>query len=199
MARHTVTLGSLTEFHIFESTTHFPFATTLNAALNNIMGSDANGNFTPGGFGDFGGVSAPGGLTDNVLPKSLSGAGLTLTDSNITDTGSLITLASAATITGALTTSGGRIVNVTYVSSTPYAILATDHDIHVDTDSAAITVNLPAGVEGTYYRIVNVGSSSNLVTIAPNGSEHLLGANSNFTLNDAESLVIVYHATEGWY
>ncbi len=73
------------------------------------------------------------------------------------------------------------------------------HNVFVDTDSANVTITLPAGVAGTEYRIVNVGTSTNNVAITPDGSENLIGANSNFTLSDAESLIIVWDDTKGWY
>lgn len=98
-----------------------------------------------------------------------------------------------------LDTREGRIKNVTRVTSTPYTVLASDHNVFVDSDSAAVTVNLPAGVAGTEYRIVNTGSSGNDVTINPDGSELLLGANSSFALSDGDSLIIVYETTEGWW
>jgi len=96
-----------------------------------------------------------------------------------------------------LTTQAARIKNVTRVTTT-YTILTSDEEVFGNTDSAGFTVTLPAGVAGQHYRIVNTGSSGNNLTIAPNGSEHLLGANSNFTLVDGESLIITYNSTDGW-
>ena len=101
-------------------------------------------------------------------------------------------------ITGKFTTGSGRIKNTTRVTTT-YTILVTDEVIFANTDSAGYTVTLPAGVEGQTFIIKNTGSSGNTLTIAPNGSEHLLGANSNSTLSDAEDLEITYNATDGWY
>jgi hypothetical protein len=78
--------------------------------------------------------------------------------------------------------------------------LTGDHNqVFVDTDGGAVTITLPAGVDGTHYRIINTGSSGNDVTITPDGAELLIGANSNFTLYDAESLDMVYETTEGWW
>jgi hypothetical protein len=93
----------------------------------------------------------------------------------------------------------GRIVELTRQTGTPYTALATDHNIFMNTDAQASTINLPAGVSGTNYRIVNTGSSGNSLTVTPNGSENLLGANSNFVLADGESLIIVYDSNDGWY
>lgn len=100
-----------------------------------------------------------------------------------------------------------RVVNIntdstvvtTRVTSSPYSVLGTDDNIFVDTDSAAITVNLPAGIDGTNYRIINTGSSGNNVTISPNGAELLLGSNSSITLLDGDAVILVYETTEGWW
>lgn len=68
-----------------------------------------------------------------------------------------------------------------------------------NTDSAGYTVTLPVGVAGEEYKVVNTGTSNNTLTIAPNGSEDLLGENSNFSLADGEALTVAYDATDGWY
>lgn len=79
-------------------------------------------------------------------------------------------------ISGRLTDAGGGsslIVAVTRIINTdsPYTVLATDQVIFADTDAGVITVNLPAGTPGVWYKIINCGSSDNNVTVAPNGSE----------------------------
>jgi len=71
--------------------------------------------------------------------------------------------------------------------------------IFCDTDGGPITVTLPAGADGREYRIINTGSSGNNVTLTPDGSELLLGANSSFTLTDGDVLIITYESTEGWW
>lgn len=68
-----------------------------------------------------------------------------------------------------------------------------------DTDNGAVTFTLPAGVAGQSFRIVNTGTNGNSLTITPNGSENLIGANSSFVLNDGEALVIYYDENKGWY
>lgn len=97
-----------------------------------------------------------------------------------------------------LHTTKGRIVKVDRYTSTQ-TLDADNHQVFGDTDGGAFTINLPAGIEGTYYRIVNTGSSGNNLTITPNGLELLLGVNASFNLADGESLIIVYHPTEGWF
>ncbi len=71
--------------------------------------------------------------------------------------------------------------------------------VYVDTDSAAITITLPAGEDWLKYRIINTGSAGNNVTITPDGSENLLGVNSSITLLDSDVLIIEYETTEGWW
>lgn len=112
-------------------------------------------------------------------------------------------LDSAAVGTGSVKTTAGRIVNTTRLTSgdSPYTVLATDHIIICDTDGGAIEVDLTAGVEGKEYRISNVGSSGNDVTVDPNGAEEVFsgGAGVAFVMTDTEGITINYNTTEGWW
>jgi len=76
-----------------------------------------------------------------------------------------------------------------------------DNIIFVDTDGGAITVNLPAGIEGTHYKIINCGSSGNNVTLDPNGVEQVWagGAGVAFTMVDGDILNLHYNSVEGWW
>lgn len=96
-----------------------------------------------------------------------------------------------------LTTKAGRIKTPTRVTTT-YTILLSDELIFADTDSEAFTVTLPPGVQGQYYRIVNTGTTTNSLEVAPDGTDLLMGENSSFTLNPQEALILVYDSTEGW-
>lgn len=106
-------------------------------------------------------------------------------------------------IADTITTQAGRVMNTTRLTNgdSPYTVLATDHIIICDTDGGAITVNLPAGVEGREYRISNVGSSGNDVTVDPNGTEEIFakGAGIAFVMVDTEGITVNYNATEGWW
>jgi len=93
----------------------------------------------------------------------------------------------------------GLIVNTTRITSSPYTALSTDDDIFVDTDGGAITINLPAGIAGKRYRIINAGSAGNDVTVAPNGAELLTGVNASRTLSDSSVIILTYEPTEGWW
>jgi len=92
-------------------------------------------------------------------------------------------------------------VNRLTSAASPYTVLLVDHVIFCDTDGGAITLNLPAGIKGKTYRIVNCGSSANDVTVDPNGTEQLFGAGAGVahTLADGESIIIHYHPDEDWW
>ena len=109
----------------------------------------------------------------------------------------LLTVSTTSLLSGT-TTTFGRIKTVTRKTTTA-TILVTDSVIFGNTDSAGWTATLPAGVSGQTFKVINSGSSGNLLTVAPNGSEHLLGVNSNFVLFDAETLDLTYDSTDGWY
>jgi len=100
-----------------------------------------------------------------------------------------------------LHTTQGRIVGTTRFTSGPQTLDETHHIVYCDTDGGAWTLNLPAGIDGTEYRIINVGGSGNDLTIDPNGSETLLGfgAGVSFDLVDSEALILHYETTEGWW
>lgn len=106
------------------------------------------------------------------------------------------------TITGILTTGGGRIAHITRIDDTdsPYTILESDHIVMCDTDDGVITANLPAGVDGTNYIIKNTGTSGNDVTLDPNGTEQLFkgGAGVSEVVADMETLNIYFETTENW-
>jgi len=91
----------------------------------------------------------------------------------------------------------GDVRNTTRVITT-YTVLATDETIYCNTDGGAFTVTLPAGILGTTYRIINVGSASNDVTLSPNGAEKVNGASSEL-IRDSESLELTFETTEGWW
>ena len=97
-----------------------------------------------------------------------------------------------------LTINGGTIIPPSRYTTTQ-TIPITDTEVFCNTDGGSWTATLPVGAEGQHLRITNTGSSGNLLTIAPNGAEHLLGVNSNYFRKDGESLIITYNVTDGWY
>lgn len=121
----------------------------------------------------------------------------------ISNDGTDLVIQSDAVGIGAVKTTAGRIVNTTRLTSgdSPYTVLATDHIIICDTDGGAIEVDLTAGAEGKEYRISNVGSSDNDVTVDPNGAEQIFsgGVGVAFVMVDSEGITINYNGTEGWW
>jgi hypothetical protein len=95
-------------------------------------------------------------------------------------------------------TINGIILNNTLTDAS-YTVLPADDVIFVDTDGGDITIDLPDGVGGKKYKIINTGSSSNTAEINPNGSETLFGDNTNFDIYDGENIDIHYNSTEGWW
>ncbi|RKX66613.1 MAG: hypothetical protein DRP42_02755 [Tenericutes bacterium] len=119
-------------------------------------------------------------------------------DASISYDGTNLIIKSDEVGSGAVKTVAGRIVNTTRVTTT-YTILTTDHHICCNTDGGDYTVTLPAGVDGQIYRIINTGSSGNVLTIAPDGAELLTGDNTSRTLSDKSVIILVYESTEGWW
>ena len=99
-------------------------------------------------------------------------------------------------VTQRLENTAGRIVQTTRVTTT-YTALTSDHMIFADTDGGAWTLTLPAGVEGQYFRIANVGTSGNDLTIDGDGAETVRQAATQ-DIADGEILILVYNSTEGW-
>lgn len=98
-------------------------------------------------------------------------------------------------VAGLTKTEGGKIVNTTRITGNT-TLDATHHHVFCDTDGGAIIVTLPAGVDGTTYRIINAGSND--VTVAPDGVELIEGLNESQAF--AKGVVILtYETTEGWY
>jgi hypothetical protein len=77
-------------------------------------------------------------------------------------------------------------------------LTASNHVIVGDTDGGTFIITLPAGIDGTPYKISNVGSSGNALTTVPDGAELLVGDNASFDLLDGETLDLCYETTEGW-
>jgi hypothetical protein len=90
-----------------------------------------------------------------------------------------------------------RLINTTRYTSAQ-TLTERDDNVFVDTDGGAVTITLPAGVDGQHFRIINCGSSGNLVTIDGDGAETVRGALTQ-TLSDSEILDLTYETTEGWW
>jgi len=85
------------------------------------------------------------------------------------------------------------------VADSPYIVKRSDENIFADTDGGAITLNLPAGIDGEQHKITNTGLSNNDVTMAPDGTELLNGFNASEVIRDSETFDLGYGTTEGWW
>ena len=104
-------------------------------------------------------------------------------------------------IDGSITMDPGASMQRVVADSSPYTALARDFVILCDTDTGAIEIDLPAGIRGKNYKIVNCGSSGADVTVDPNGSEQIYGEGAGVavTLVDGEIINIHFEETEGWW
>jgi hypothetical protein len=100
--------------------------------------------------------------------------------------------------TGAIIFKGGMINKIDRFTSDT-TLDATHHVVFVDTDGGAVTITLPAGVNGTQYRIANVGTSGNELILVPDGSDLLISLNESYCLLDGDVLIINFEDTEGWF
>jgi hypothetical protein len=98
-------------------------------------------------------------------------------------------------------TSAGRIINRTSVTSSPYTVLASDEHISVTTASTAITLNLPAIIDGTIYHIKDQDENSGgkNITVSPDGSDTVENAASlTINTNGASVTLVGNSTTSNW-
>lgn len=89
------------------------------------------------------------------------------------------------------------LLDTVRVTISPFTI--TDEDeIFADTDLGPITINLPEGVDGRSIRIHNTGTSNNILSIVPFGTDLLFGENSTESLYDTEVVIITFETDSGW-
>lgn len=91
--------------------------------------------------------------------------------------------------------SAAAVLNVSTVTSGPYALLPTDDVVIV---SNSTTVNLPAASSsiGKVYDI-HKADSTNIVTITPNGTDTINGSAGSVTLNSLNDSVKLISASSG--
>ena len=100
-------------------------------------------------------------------------------------------------------TKNNIIKSTTKVTTTPYEPTSLDEEIFFDTDGYGgdMVANLPAGIDGTNYRLVNTGISGAFrVTINPFGAEKLFGVNASEYIAMQEKLIITFdEESGGWF
>lgn len=100
------------------------------------------------------------------------------------------------TFNGAAAINGLRIKR-TSITSSPYTVLATDDHISLTTVSTAITLNLPAIIDGAVYHFKDQdeNASGNNITLSPNGAETIENAASLVITNNGASVTLVGNST----
>jgi len=166
---------------------HIEFKHYTGAVWNVVGGFDKDGRFAAGYKYDY----FPNGANGTVAmahPFQVYNEATTVV--------SYINITGGALFSDTVQTAGGRIVDTTRQTTT-YTALVTDDAIYCDTDGAAWTLTLPAGVDGQRFFITNCGSSGNDLTIDGNGAEEINGETTQL-LSDEDSIIIIFETTEGW-
>jgi hypothetical protein len=93
-----------------------------------------------------------------------------------------------------------KATTVVTFADTPYTPLATDEEIFFDTTDGPIDCSLPPGIGGTNYRLINVGSANNSVTMIPALTDKLFGLTANEFVHDSEVILMTFdESIESWY
>jgi hypothetical protein len=108
------------------------------------------------------------------------------------------------TVAGILHTNGGRNKAITHIigavcTGDSYTAKDSDNIIIINTNDCDVTLDLPAGVAGTEYIIINSGYGCDYaIEITPNGSEKLFGSAAATNIGFNGYAHIFYDATDGW-
>jgi hypothetical protein len=93
-----------------------------------------------------------------------------------------------------------KATTVVAFADTPYTPLVTDEEIFFDTTDGPIDCSLPPGIDGTNYRLINVGFAGNDVTMIPALTDKLFGLSANELIHDSEVILMTFDDTiESWY
>lgn len=113
--------------------------------------------------------------------------------------GDTVVGSSTSTSRSALITKGGRLKETTKVSSN-YSVSAREEEIFVDSDAGDITITLPSFVEnGQHYRIVNIGSSGNTVSVEVFFNFYTVKGVNTYNISDGEDVLLTYVISEGFW
>ena len=93
-----------------------------------------------------------------------------------------------------------KATTVVTFADTPYTPLPTDEEIFFDTTDGDIDCTLPPGIDGTNYRLINVGFSGNKVTMIPALTNKLFGLSASEFIYDSEVILMTFdEIIESWY
>jgi hypothetical protein len=172
-----------------------PGSITLSTSSGSGLIRHTAGNF------DFVGVASGTGVTLDFVPFSGGTGTLSWDATNFFSLSHALSVSGTLDVTGVTTLSSGLALNTTRLTGNT-TLNGTQQTIYCDTDNAAggaFTVTLdPIPADGQTYRIINVGSDGNDLTIDENGNA-LLGSVTTDTLADGEAVILTYETTEGWW
>lgn len=100
-----------------------------------------------------------------------------------------------------LKTLSGKIEKTSHYTTTQ-TLDSDDHIVFCNTDGGDWTLTLPAGVEGTHYKICNTGTSGNTLSVDPNASDGIYGAGDGVAQDvaDGEVMDLHFNSTDGgWW
>lgn len=95
----------------------------------------------------------------------------------------------------AIGTSGSFGPRTTIVSTTPYAVLASDQMVVFKPSSATLVGNLPVGTTNTTYLLTHGNDSIFDVQIVPNGAQ-TIGGQTGLLLTRRQSVTLTFDGTE---
>lgn len=144
-------------------------------------------------------------MASPAIPSALRGLVLTAPDlrkllPNVPDAfieDYLSILENILTLTGIINQKQDILQTISVVDGSPYEISDLDEVVFFDTTAGDIIANLRPGTKGRHYRLINVGTGGNKVTVNPDGSEKIFGAASE-NIYDYESLELSFSDVEGW-
>ena len=143
-------------------------------------------------------------LRTDTIQNSNTSTIITQTNSTtitIGTTGQTVALASGATSSGFGATYNGA-VNWDTTPKTTTVTAVSGYGYFINTTAGAITVNLPAAIAGSTVALADYANTwnTNNVTVAPNGTDKIGGANANAILSvQGQSVTFTYvDSTQGW-
>ena len=173
-------------------------AGSLSSTTLAVTNGATLGNLTVSGTSSLNSASVTNGLTAGSLTSNTLTATNTLSVTNGATVGSL-TVNNGETISGGLTVDTLTVTSMRVVTGVTN-VLSTDSLLLCNTSGGGITLNLPAGTKGQSFVISDIGraygangSSTNNITLVPNGTDIFLGNNGStssgnytFGLNGAQ-------------
>lgn len=132
-----------------------------------------------------------------------AGSGITVTNGSgsitlAVDTSVVVTLSATQTLTNK-TLTDPKIRYTAAVKTASYTVTTSDYILVMETSTSSQSFTLPAGATGLQFILKNAATSTQTVTVTPNGSEKIDNA-SSYSLDIGDSVTLQWAplATAGW-